>query len=44
MVMKPFSMPIVSLRALATGAKQFVVQEPTEITSSLALISWWLTW
>jgi hypothetical protein len=30
--MKPFSMPIASLRTFATGARQFVVQEAFEMT------------
>lgn len=31
MVIRPFSMPKLSLRILATGARQLVVQEPLEM-------------
>src|SRR5216684_7832751 len=39
--MKPVSMPTVSFRTLATGARQFVVHEPLETTRcSLVSVSW----
>ena len=42
-VIKPLSIPIVSLSGLANGARQFVVQEALEMTVSVDLRVLWLT-
>jgi len=40
-VMKPVSMPTVSFKTFATGARQFVVHDPLETTRcSLVSVSW----
>ena len=40
-VIIPFSIPIASFRTLATGERQFVVQEALDTTmSSLVSVSW----
>ena len=42
-VIRPLTMPTVSLRTLAIGARQLVVHEALEITVSLAFSEPWLT-
>ena len=41
--MKPLEMPIESFRTLATGDRQFVVQEALETTMSSEVRETWLT-